>query len=322
MGLHLVKAWSTTQSVIALSSGEAELYALVKGAAQTLGIMAMAQDFGIELDGGIRSDSSAAIGITSRQGLGKLRHINVQYLWVQDKIKSNELKLDKVAGVDNPADLFTKYLDADTIMKHLTCMNLVRTTDRAATAPTLALLKGYNMEPISARIASYEAGLRIPGTASCALASSSALALGGNCYGGASGLSSAEPMVKAPSRCVSTSLRSPLNVMKVVSCESKATASKLQTEDEKDIWNYEDNDMSCVRVHAEPRMHLFTPVRVSCSPPAKCIFSVRITEGTFCDDGREFTLVDSWRNRTESHASLGRPWTGSTKFYYRHNDHM
>ena len=349
MGQHLIKGWSTTQSVIALSSGEAELYALVKGAAQTLGIMAMAQDFGIEINGGIRSDSSAAIGITSRQGLGKLRHINVQYLWVQEKIKSNELKLDKVAGVDNPADLFTKYLDAETILKHLTCMNLVRTTDRAATAPTLALLKGYNMEPISARVADFEAGLRIPGTDSMALASSSALALGGNCYGGASGVNSADRTVEVPLKaapnCQNMLKEKYMNCMSFKStnrqlntenmteedhkrclhCKSmdyqfKTIADMLKEEDNKDDWNFEDN--KCVRVHAEPRMHLFTPVGVSCSPPAQCIFSVRITEGAFCDDGREFTLVDSWRNRADSHASLGRPWIGRTQFYYRHPDHM
>ena len=34
LGNHLVKSWATTQKHVALSSGEAEIYALVKGAAQ------------------------------------------------------------------------------------------------------------------------------------------------------------------------------------------------------------------------------------------------------------------------------------------------
>ena len=31
LGSHMIKGWSTTQSVIALSSGEAEYYGLVRG---------------------------------------------------------------------------------------------------------------------------------------------------------------------------------------------------------------------------------------------------------------------------------------------------
>ena len=48
-GLRTLKTWATTQTVFALSSGEAELYALVKGAAQSLGIVAMFTDFGLEV---------------------------------------------------------------------------------------------------------------------------------------------------------------------------------------------------------------------------------------------------------------------------------
>ena len=39
--------WSVTQAVLALSAGEAELYALVKAASQGLGLRAMLADLGI-----------------------------------------------------------------------------------------------------------------------------------------------------------------------------------------------------------------------------------------------------------------------------------
>ena len=48
-GRHLLKSWSSNQQIVALSSGEAELYALTKGAAQTLGIVSMAKDMGRSL---------------------------------------------------------------------------------------------------------------------------------------------------------------------------------------------------------------------------------------------------------------------------------
>ena len=60
---------------------------MVKGASQTLGMISIAGDLGYHLSGRVRSDASAALGIVNRQGLGKLRHINVQYLWLQAKVR-------------------------------------------------------------------------------------------------------------------------------------------------------------------------------------------------------------------------------------------
>ena len=139
LGAHTIKAWSSTQNVIALSSGEAELYALVKGSSQTLGLIAMADDFGVSLGGRVHTDSSAAIGITTRQGLGKVRHIRVQYLWVQETIKEKRLSLEKVPGADNPSDIFTKHLDAATMSRHMTTLGFSDTRGRAHSAPTLSL---------------------------------------------------------------------------------------------------------------------------------------------------------------------------------------
>ncbi len=68
-GWHTIKTWSATQTVVALSSGEAELYSLTKGAAQTLGLIAMARDLGIEAGGMLHTDASAALGIVPR-GIG------------------------------------------------------------------------------------------------------------------------------------------------------------------------------------------------------------------------------------------------------------
>ena len=95
LGAHCIKAWSTSQNNIALSSGEAELYAMTKVATQLKGIISMANDFGMKLIGTAKSDSNAAIGIAHRDGLGgRCRHIKVQFLWIQEAIKSKELSLE------------------------------------------------------------------------------------------------------------------------------------------------------------------------------------------------------------------------------------
>ena len=138
LGMHCVKTWSTTQATVALSSAEAELYALIKGAAQTLGMMSLLSDFGMTLKGVVHTDANAAVGIVQRQGLGKLRHLRVQYLWIQDKVRGGDVGLHKVHGPMNPADLMTKHLAAEDMRRHLETLCVKTALDRADTAPKLA----------------------------------------------------------------------------------------------------------------------------------------------------------------------------------------
>ena len=85
-GLHFIKSYSRARSSIALSSAEAELYALVSAAMQGLGMKAMMRDYGKEVEPMIMVDATAAIGIAQRKGLDKLRHIETQALWIQDAV--------------------------------------------------------------------------------------------------------------------------------------------------------------------------------------------------------------------------------------------
>ena len=109
-GTHMIKTWTGTQASIALSSGESEYYALVKGVSQGLGTQALFGDFGIKVELHVHTDSSAAKGITERVGLGKTRHIAVHLLWIQQHLRNKTFVLYKVAGDKNPADMFTKHV--------------------------------------------------------------------------------------------------------------------------------------------------------------------------------------------------------------------
>ena len=50
LGDHSIKSWSSTQSVIALSTREAELYALNEDCAGGLGAKSLFSDLGLDLD--------------------------------------------------------------------------------------------------------------------------------------------------------------------------------------------------------------------------------------------------------------------------------
>jgi hypothetical protein len=103
-----VKSWSSTQATIATSSGEAEYYALVKSAAEALGLKSLAKDLGWEFRIRIWVDSTAAKSIASRTGIGRVRHMEVKYLWIQEALKGKKFELRKIDGKQNPADILTK----------------------------------------------------------------------------------------------------------------------------------------------------------------------------------------------------------------------
>ena len=55
-------------------------------------------------------DAMATEHILHRQGIGKLKHINVAYFRVQDEIRSQILRVHRVRSEENVADLGTKPL--------------------------------------------------------------------------------------------------------------------------------------------------------------------------------------------------------------------
>ena len=146
VGTTLVKHWSKTQSTIALSSGEAELSGIGSGMAQALGMQALAADMGWSLQPRVHSDATAAIGISKRRGLGKIRHLHTCDLWVQEQTKNERVLLEKILGTENPADIFTKYVDQASMSKHLAKMNCEFRDGRAKAAPdTMGLKKDIEL---------------------------------------------------------------------------------------------------------------------------------------------------------------------------------
>ena len=123
--------------MIALSSAEAELYAMVAASAETLALQAYAKDLGLDLDCELYCDSAAALGIAQRAGIGKVRHLRTQGLWVQEVRISGRIVYKKVLGEKNPADLLTKHMSADLSARHLETLNMKLSSGRAESAPTL-----------------------------------------------------------------------------------------------------------------------------------------------------------------------------------------
>ncbi len=85
-GKHCIKTYSQTLETVALSSGESEFYGIVKAATMGLGMKGLMADLGLETKVQVNTDSSAAKSIASRSGAGRVRHIEMRELWVQDSV--------------------------------------------------------------------------------------------------------------------------------------------------------------------------------------------------------------------------------------------
>ena len=138
LGGHCLKTWSKTQAIIAKSSAEAELYGVVRGATEALGMCTLIKDLGgEELQIELHLDATAAKGIIERRGLSKVRHVDVNVLWLQETCARRAIPLNKVPGEENCADLMTKHLSAKVIDKNVLKMHMKFEVGRAAKAAAL-----------------------------------------------------------------------------------------------------------------------------------------------------------------------------------------
>ena len=80
----------------------------MKTASELLGLTTLAEDLGWRLDIWMWVDSTAAKSIASRLRNGKLRHLDVRFLWLQEATRGRRLRVNKIEGKKNPADILAK----------------------------------------------------------------------------------------------------------------------------------------------------------------------------------------------------------------------
>ena len=86
LGNHCIKTWCASQGPVALSSAEAEFYAVVEAVTRAKGLLILAGELGF--DGlsvvvHLGTDSNAAKSSVSRRGLGKMRHLEIRAMVVK-----------------------------------------------------------------------------------------------------------------------------------------------------------------------------------------------------------------------------------------------
>ena len=111
---------------------------MVKGGSVGIGTRSVLQDMGVNKGIRLSTDASAAKGIASRKGLGKVRHIEVNQLWLQDKVGKGEIEVKKVSGGTNIADALTKHVASEKIHRHCESVQLEMRQSRHELMPKVA----------------------------------------------------------------------------------------------------------------------------------------------------------------------------------------
>ena len=128
---HLIAAWSRVQPRIALSSGEAEQNAGMRGISETLGFVHMMREVHTPDWGHIihRVDASACRAIILRRGCGGLKHITVKSLWVQEAVRDYSIVVERISRDAMHAHILASTSSAEDLKKHLAELNGFRSTE-------------------------------------------------------------------------------------------------------------------------------------------------------------------------------------------------
>ena len=119
LGNSVIKTYSRGQGVISLSSGEAEYYALVSAASEGLGETSNLLDWGVKVQLVVNMDATAGISLGSRRGLGRAKHIDTCFLWVQNLVSDGKIRLRKKHTSEMLADMLTKPVPESSMLRFL-----------------------------------------------------------------------------------------------------------------------------------------------------------------------------------------------------------
>ena len=93
LGNHIHK-----QNIIVRSSAEA---VAALGASESKGTVSLLKDLGYEMKPVLAIDAKATEHVLHRQGMCRLKHIDVASLWMQDEVRSKRLRVRRVDSEAN-----------------------------------------------------------------------------------------------------------------------------------------------------------------------------------------------------------------------------
>ena len=120
----VISAKSRKQSVVALSSCEAEYMAISSAVQEIIYIRQILVDLYLRQTSPtiLACDNAAAIQLTSNEThQQRAKHISIRYHFNREAVRRREVEMVRTPGVDNPSDLLTKSLGPGKFSQHVDC---------------------------------------------------------------------------------------------------------------------------------------------------------------------------------------------------------
>ena len=123
----LVSWKAQLQSVVALSTTEAEYIAVTEGVKEALWLKGLVGEFGVKHDKvELFCDNQSAIHLSKNSMFHeRTKHIDIRLHYIRDVIASGAVVVEKVHTDENPADMATKVV---TGIKFRKCCDLIHVT--------------------------------------------------------------------------------------------------------------------------------------------------------------------------------------------------
>ena len=104
---------SKLQSIVALSTTEAEYIAAVEGAKEVVWMRQLLSEFGLRVSGpsALRVDNQATISASNNpEHHGRIKHLDLRFYWLRDTVAAGIITPEFIPTSEQPADIFTKPL--------------------------------------------------------------------------------------------------------------------------------------------------------------------------------------------------------------------
>ena len=98
----------------------------------------MIRDMGGKVNIDLYTDSTTGKGMATRIGLGKVRHLDTGLLWIQHHVGRQDIRLKKVDGKANLADVGSKDITVEVLTSLMDRMNFKEAKGRHAKALKVA----------------------------------------------------------------------------------------------------------------------------------------------------------------------------------------
>ena len=91
----VIHTHSREQTLIATSTAEAELCGILSVTFEDFAIRSLLRELGSSVEITTMTDSDAGRALCSRKGLGKLKQVNIRFLWIQDAEAKKKVMLKR-----------------------------------------------------------------------------------------------------------------------------------------------------------------------------------------------------------------------------------